>query len=398
MTATTMTVSGESAAPGLDRVAAWLLFAFVASLQFSIAAANMLLTAVLLCWAVLLVRERRRPAAPAFFMALLAYAAITLVSVLFSLNAAVSIADSKQLVLFLIVPAVYELARRERASTIIDVLLGTAAISAAYGIVIQYGLQQHDNLSQRVQGVMDHYMTYSGVLMLVLCAATARLLFSARDRMWPALVIPALVVAISLTLTRSAWVGMSVGVGLLFLLKGFRLIVLLPVAIALVYLAAPAQITSRMLSTFDLTDPSNRDRLAMARAGAGMIRDFPLTGVGPDMVKHVYEEYRPAEAVQALNPHLHNVPLQIAAERGLPALGVWLAFIAVLAAALARQFRQQRDRTLAAAGLAAIAAMLGAGMFEYNFGDSEFLMVFLVIVTLPFAAARPDHAAAAPRP
>ena len=32
--------------------------------------------------------------------------------------------------------------------------------------------------------------------------------------------------------------------------------------------------------------------------------------------------------------------------------------------------------------------MLAAGMFEYNFGDSEFLMLFLILVTLPFAAAR----------
>jgi hypothetical protein len=41
---------------------------------------------------------------------------------------------------------------------------------------------------------------------------------------------------------------------------------------------------------------------------------------------------------------------------------------------------------LSAAALAAVAAMLAAGLFEYNFGDSEFLMMFLVIVTLPFAA------------
>jgi hypothetical protein len=27
-------------------------------------------------------------------------------------------------------------------------------------------------------------------------------------------------------------------------------------------------------------------------------------------------------------------------------------------------------------------------MFEFNFGDSEFLMLFLVLVTLPYAAAR----------
>jgi hypothetical protein len=43
---------------------------------------------------------------------------------------------------------------------------------------------------------------------------------------------------------------------------------------------------------------------------------------------------------------------------------------------------------LAAAALGAMVAMLAAGLFEYNFGDSEFLMLLLLIVTLPFAAAR----------
>jgi hypothetical protein len=62
--------------------------------------------------------------------------------------------------------------------------------------------------------------------------------------------------------------------------------------------------------------------------------------------------------------------------------------IVALAVGLVRLFRAQGDRSLAAGGLAAIAAMLAAGLFEYNFGDSEFLMLFLVLVTLPFAAAR----------
>ena len=39
--------------------------------------------------------------------------------------------------------------------------------------------------------------------------------------------------------------------------------------------------------------------------------------------------------------------------------------------------------------------MLAAGMFEYNFGDSEFLMLFLVLVTLPYAAERAPRAGAA---
>ena len=34
--------------------------------------------------------------------------------------------------------------------------------------------------------------------------------------------------------------------------------------------------------------------------------------------------------------------------------------------------------------------MLAAGLFEYNFGDSEFLMLFLILVTLPFAVRRAE--------
>jgi O-antigen ligase len=214
----------------------------------------------------------------------------------------------------------------------------------------------------------------------------AQLVFGRRERTWPALVLPAVVVALALTFTRSAWVGACVAAGLLFVLRDFRLLALLPIVIALAFSVAPDTLTDRMLSIFDLRDPSNRDRLAMMRTGAAMIAADPLTGVGPDMVPRVYGQYRDADAVNATNPHLHNVPLQIAAERGLPALAVWCWFVGALAAGLLTRLRAGQDRTAAAAALAALAAMLAAGMFEYNFGDSEFLMLFLVLVTLPFAA------------
>jgi O-antigen ligase len=123
-------------------------------------------------------------------------------------------------------------------------------------------------------------MTYSGVLMLALCGVIARLVFGARDRLWPALVLPALVVALALTLGRSAWVGACVAVGLLLALKDFRLTALLPVVVALAFALAPDTVTSRVMSVFDLRDPTNRDRLAMVRAGTAMIQDHPLVGVG----------------------------------------------------------------------------------------------------------------------
>jgi len=384
------------AAPGLERLTTILLLAFVGAVQLSIAAAQILLGALLLCWITGMVRDKTRPTAPTFFVALLAYAGITLISSIFSIAPLESLIDDRQLSLFLIVPAVYDLARGHRATTATDVIVTVGGAAAVYGIV-QYGMLHFDSLGQRPRGTLGHYMTYSGTLMLVVGVAGARLVFGTRDRVWPALVMPALVVALSLTLTRSAWVGACVAVGVLFILKDLRLLGLLPVVAALFFAFAPDSVTNRMMSMFDLRDPSNRDRLAMARTGAAMVRDFPLTGVGPAMIPKLYTQYRDPDAVQAMNPHLHNVPLQIAAERGLPALAIWIAFIAVLAYNLFRIFRSERDQTLAAAGLATIASMLSAGLFEYNFGDSEFLMLFLVLVTLPFAASRRDDAAAATR-
>ena len=131
----------------------------------------------------------------------------------------------------------------------------------------------------------------------------------------------------------------------------------------------------------------------MMEIGARMVKDHPLVGVGPNMVPRLYEQYRPDYAINKVNPHLHNVPLQIAAERGLPALAIWLWLIVSLTISLFRLFRRSSDKVLPATALAAIAAMLAAGLFEYNFGDSEFLMLFLVLVTLPFAVT---HGAAAP--
>jgi O-antigen ligase len=230
-------------------------------------------------------------------------------------------------------------------------------------------------------------MTYSGVLMLLVCATAARLLFQRGHRTWPALIMPALLVALATTLSRNAWVGALAGVAVLLLLRDFRLIALVPVAAAAVIVFAPAPIVTRVYSMFDLKDPTNRDRIAMAQAGLAMIGDEPLTGIGPDMVPHVYPQYRTDDAVDAVVPHLHNVPLHIAAERGLPALLLWGWFVCVAARDLFVLMRRQPS-ALAAAGLAALVAMLTAGLFEYNFGDSEFLVPLLALLTFPFAARR----------
>ena len=387
---TTLTlVAGAPPRDRLEWAAVAGLLGFVSALQLSIAAASICLAITLACWAGSLMLGQQRWEAPRFFWPLLVYAAWTLVSAAFSPDPRTSFVDSKQLVVFLLVPAVYQLARGNRALTVYNVIITVGAASAVLGIV-QYGLLNYDHLGQRPQGAMSHYMTYSGLLVLVIAAAVGRLLFDTRHCAWSAIVMPALAAAIALTFTRSAWVGVSVAIAVLFILKDFRLLAILPLVGALFFLTAPDRITTRFYSMFDLQDPTNRDRVAMLREGRAMVAAHPMTGVGPNMVERVYEQYRDPRAVEKVNPHLHNVPVQIAAERGLPALGIWIWFVATAGWDLWRRLKKSRHRFLAATGLAAIAGMLAAGLFEHNFGDSEFLMLFLVLLTLPFAADRTD--------
>ena len=46
------------------------------------------------------------------------------------------------------------------------------------------------------------------------------------------------------------------------------------------------------------------------------------------------------------------------------------------------------ERALAAGALALLVAGMTAGLFEYNFGDSEFLMLFLFAMTIPIILDR----------
>jgi len=230
--------------------------------------------------------------------------------------------------------------------------------------------------------------------MLVMGAAVARLIYSEREWLWPAVAVPALVVALAVSQSRNAWVGTIAAVVALLSVKNWKLLVAVPVLLAVFGWLAPPSIRDRAFSSFDMTNATNADRLSMLKSGEAMIADHPILGVGLNMVSSEYRtKYKRPDAVDppnspgATRAHLHNVPVQLAAERGLPALAAWLWFIVVLGRDLLRQARRGPASSLAAAGLAAVAAMLVAGLFEHNFGDSEFLLLFLGLITLPFAAA-----------
>ena len=161
-------------------------------------------------------------------------------------------------------------------------------------------------------------------------------------------------------------------------MKKPRLLVYVPGLLALALIVAPRSILDRLT----VTDASSRDRYYMWQAGLDMIADKPIFGQGTGMILEVYPKFRWPSAPNPNAPHLHNNFVQIAAERGLPCLfflGWWLFLLGREA------WRVRESAHTGHLVLAALAATLAAGMFEYNLGDSEVLMLTLLLSALPFS-------------
>lgn len=199
--------------------------------------------------------------------------------------------------------------------------------------------------------------------------------------------------ALGLTYVRNAWLGLVATIAILLLLTR-RLALIMPVILAvLVALAGPSALKSRLLSIFNPSDATARERLYFWDAGQRMVKDAPLLGLGPGGVRLYYPAYKHPDARRPRTGHLHNNLVQIATERGLLGLVVWLWIWATFLLKAGRIYRdlpraRADDRALVAGSLAAVVGFLVAGLFEYNFGDSEVIDLLLVVMAFPFVVAR----------
>ncbi len=254
----------------------------------------------------------------------------------------------------------------------------------------QFVFDRGSDIHARIQGTLSHWMTFSGLTMIAACVLLG-LAFEEKGR-WRlaglAAVLPLGVML--LTYTRGVWVGTLAALVVYLAVRRPRGLLLIPPAVVAVYFLMPPEIRNRMVSIGDLSDPTSRDRVAMVRAGLHMVRDHPLFGVGPDMVLPLYPLYREPDAVRESVPHLHNNVVQIAAANGLPAAAAYLCLVGIFfvraVTLLRREKRPDRSALLAAALLAGVAVTV-AGLFEYNFGDTEVEMATLLVLAMPFSGA-----------
>jgi O-antigen ligase len=386
----------------LAQVAAWSFVLYVAVLPWSIAAMSIavaaFVTLTVLAWL-----GRSGPPwqrSPVDLFGLLWLVAMALAGSFAADRAPGLPRVTKGLMPALVGLAASHAAAGPRGRRALAVLLASAATVAVIGIVLW--VAQGASFTARARGMVGHYMTFGGQLLLIIPVAVGVAL-CARERSWRlgALAVAGLaVVALAMTFTRSAWIGL--GVALAVILGARRpigLVVLVALALV-VYQFAPGAWHDRLHSVFDLHHPSNRERLFMWDAGIRMFRDHPVTGVGLRDLHAIYERYRSPEASEPAG-HLHDVWIQIAATMGTVGLAAFVLLYASLVRAATRGLRSQLARGGLAAGLrlgvtAALAGFLVAGFFEWNFGDEELLHLLYVLVGLAWAA-RPWDPEGGPR-
>ncbi len=366
-------------------LALYLLFSMV-----SISLSQIFLSFALICWTVILIWKKQKFVFPSFFWPLIVYVALSLISSFLSVNPEASLKDSKELLLFLIIPIVYTGFSKENVLKKANLaLLASAYLSCLYSLFYFFFKASP---RERIEGFMGQVMTQGGLLLLFSCMALSMLLFT-KDKiryLWGLGFLLSLF-ALILTQTRSAWVGLVIATALILFLYKPRALIIIPFAIGLFYIASPQPIKRRALSSFSLTHSSNKYRIEYMRAGIKIIKDYPLFGTGPDTVEIVFQNPKYELSKEAKRfPHLHNNILQTGAERGIPTLLAWLTFMVWAFISLIKLLKN-KDPTLYSLTVAALAALLAlftAGLFEYNFADSEITMLFLYIITIPFSLAR----------
>jgi O-antigen ligase len=394
----------------LTKIVRILTLLSIVSVLVSIAASESFLAMAFLAWLPIGIAESRQLKRlavewPPFFWPIQLFVLATILSFLLSPDPHAGFSVIKKLPLYFLcflVIRFFDWDWTKRTFMTLFALGSVAGIVAAVQFIIKWEHFQRtgnpaDNptLVFRVQGFMGHWMTFSGQQVLIMSALLAFLACYPLRKRWAwSVATLAIASSILLSFTRSVWLA-TVAVFLLVVIKSRKTILwAIPLGLLLLALVFPHAVQERLQSFLDKGFSSNQGRVEMARAGWEMFKAHPWFGVGPQMVQGEFEAILQKEGW--VNPpfytgHLHNNLIQIAVERGVFAL---LAFVWLIVELVVRFWRGSRIgafpgevRAVYLAGLLATIALVVAGLFEYNFVHSPVTILFLFLISAPYAAS-----------
>ena len=375
---------------------------------FSIAITQTFLALAGLLFAVHLLRHPPRISFPPVKLPLLLFCLFTVTSVLWATNPAAGLFAVRKLVLFLIIlMAVNLIASSRHLGWLWKGLFVEAAfvgLIAAWQFARQYRMVRAEHphhvyaymINTRITGLMGDWMNFGGQQMLVFILLAAFLLLGLKaGRPWWA-VTAVIAFSIVLNLTRGVWLGCFFAMVYLLWRWKPKWVLALPVLAVVIYLFAPRMVHERLwLALHPTRDPALAIRFEMWEVGLNMVKAHPWVGVGPNNIPQVYDLYLPKgrAPIAGYHNHLHDNFIQFAAERGLPCLVAWMWLMAAFLWQMWKVRRRCRDgRWMADGAIAAWLAFMVEGFFEFNFGTSPVLMVFLFVVSTPFVAEKIEDA------
>jgi len=260
----------------------------------------------------------------------------------------------------------------------------------------------------RATGLYGQFVTFAEVLQLIIALALGLFVSLPVKRTWAGVLLLIALAGFSfallLTVTRASWLGCLVSSLIIFAMTIRRrtMVIMGVLAIPLILTGLLVLQQKRNVGFLDKKDDSTTWRTTVWGEGARLLVNKPrhlLLGIGMDSIKKRWRQWGMFDGGRIPWGHMHSNLLQIALERGLPALALWLGFLLVYARTLWRSIRSRTERHWVEHGillgaLGGLAGFFSSGLVHYNWGDSEVVMVFYSIVGMAFVVAGPREAGA----
>jgi hypothetical protein len=239
----------------------------------------------------------------------------------------------------------------------------------------------------RASGWTRHYETFAELLQIIaqlaLGLSLAHLRNHGNNKFFKVAVIATALITVGITLTamRTVIIAFMCGATLIAWLS-LRGVLKIAFTFALFFLLAFAAVVvseTRADQALSLSDPSSELRVQIAQVGVKRLIIHPVFGHGMDAMKRHWNEWGfPGNDIL----HLHSTPLQLAFDRGIPMLLLWLWLMGSFWMLIFRAQGQARDLSDTHAygfllgALGALSGFLLSSLVNYNYGDAEVAMLF----------------------
>jgi len=239
----------------------------------------------------------------------------------------------------------------------------------------------------RASGWTRHYETFSELLQIIaqlaLGIALANLKNHGPNKYFKLALLGAAVLSVGIVFTamRTVLLAFVIGASLVawLSLRGIPKLVFTAALFLIIGFGAVVVWQTRGQNAIALGDPSSSLRAEVARQGLSRIMVHPIFGHGMDAM-HVHWSEWGFPGSDML--HLHSTPLQIAFDRGLPMLALWIWMMAAFwvtlfrSTKLASELSDTNSFGILLGILGALTGLLASSLVNYNYGDSEVAMMF----------------------